>query len=151
VLHRELLRLSERTTAGLRRRGLRARTVAVKVRYADFTTITRSRTLQAPTDVAQQVYGTARTLLDALRPLPQAVRLVGVRTEQLVRAAQVVEQLRLDEREHGWRDAERAADALRSKFGDSAVRPATLLGGGDGARRAPEPPAAPRVPRPGGR
>jgi DNA polymerase-4 len=151
VLHRELLRLSERTTAGLRRRGLRARTVAVKVRYADFTTITRSRTLQAPTDVAQQVYGTARTLLDALRPLPQAVRLVGVRTEQLVRAAQVVEQLRLDEREHGWRDAERAADALRSKFGDSAVRPATLLGGGDGARRAPEPPAAPGVPRPGGR
>ena len=150
VLHRELLRLAERTTAGLRRRGLRARTVAVKVRYADFTTITRSRTLEAPTDVAQEVYGCARALLDALRPLPQAVRLVGVRAEQLVRGTQVVEQLRLDEREHGWRDAERAADALRSKFGDRAVRPATLLGGRDGTGSPPEPPAAPRVPRPGG-
>ena len=149
VLHRELLRLTERTTAGLRRRGLRARTVSLKVRYADFTTITRSRTLETPTDVAQEVYGCVRGLLDALRPLPQAVRLVGVRAEQLVGVAQVVEQLRLDDREHGWRDAERAADALRSRFGDAAVRPATLLGGED-RRHPPEPLAGPRPPRPGG-
>ena len=150
VLHRELLRLAERTTAGLRRRGLRARTVSVKVRYADFTTITRSRTLEAPTDVAQEVYGCARGLLEGLRPLPQAVRLVGVRAEQLVGVAQVVEQLRLDDREHGWRDAERAADALRTKFGDAAVRPATLLGGRDARRHPPKPLAGPRSPRPGG-
>ncbi len=127
VLHRELLRLSERTTAGLRRRGRRARTVAVKVRYADFTTISRSRTLGQPSDVAQEVYSCARALLDALTPLPQAVRLVGVRAEQLVSGAQAAEQLRLDEREHGWRDAEQAADALRSRFGDAAVLPAALL------------------------
>ena len=146
VLHRELLRLAERTTAGLRRRGLRARTVSVKVRYADFTTITRSRTLEPPTDVAQEVYGCVRGLLEALRPLPQAVRLVGVRAEQLVGVAQVVEQLRLDDREYGWRDAERAADALRSKFGDAAVRPATLLGARDSRRHPPEPLAGPQPP-----
>lgn len=138
VLHRELLGLAERTTAGLRRKGLRARTVALKLRWADFTTITRSRTLEVPTDGAQEVYGCARALLDLLRPLPQAVRLLGVRAEQLVPASAVVEQLRLDAPEHGWRDAERAADALRTRFGSAAVRPATLLEGprvGTGAGR----------------
>ncbi len=133
VLHRELLRLSERTTAALRRKELRARTVAVKVRWADFATISRSRTLEVPTDVAQEVYACARGLLDALRPFPQAVRLVGVRAEQLVPAAAVVEQLTLGAPEHGWRDAERAADALRTRFGAAAVRPAVLLDGGDRA------------------
>ncbi|MGH3915417.1 MAG: DNA polymerase Y family protein, partial [Pseudonocardiaceae bacterium] len=57
VLRRELLRLSERTTAALRRRGLRGRTIAVKIRYPDFTTITRSRTLATPTDTGQVVFG----------------------------------------------------------------------------------------------
>ncbi|MEO6881865.1 MAG: DNA polymerase IV [Mycobacteriaceae bacterium] len=138
VLHRELLGLAERTTAGLRRKGLRARTVALKLRWADFTTITRSRTLEVPTDGAQEVYGCARALLDGLRPLPQPVRLLGVRAEQLVPASSVVEQLRLDAPERGWRDAERAADALRMRFGSAAVRPATLLEGpraGQGAGR----------------
>ncbi len=138
VLHRELLGLAERTTAGLRRKGLRARTVALKLRWADFTTISRSRTLEVPTDGAQEVYACARALFDLLRPLPQAVRLLGVRAEQLVPASAVVEQLRLDAPERGWRDAERAADALRSRFGSAAVRPATLLEGprtGGGAGR----------------
>jgi len=130
VLHRELLRLSERTSAGLRRRGLRTRTVAIKVRYADFTTISRARTLSAPTDVGQEVYACARGLLQVLRPLPQAVRLIGVRAEALVAGSGLAEQLRLDQREHGWREAEQAADALRSRFGDTAVRPAVLLPGG---------------------
>lgn len=143
VLRRELLRLSERTTAGLRRKGLSARTVALKVRFADFTTISRSRTLTVPTDVAQDVYACARGLLDALGPRPQAVRLVGVRTEQLVASSAVVEQLRLGEPEHGWRDAERAADALRDRFGDTVVRPAALLPG----RRAAPAPRGAREPR----
>lgn len=129
VLRRELLRLSQRTTAGLRRKNVRARTVAIKVRYADFTTITRSRTLRVPTDVAHEVYQCACDLLDALGPRAQAVRLVGVRAEQLVAASAVVEQLELGAPEHGWRDAEKAADLLRSRFGDSVLRPATLLEG----------------------
>ncbi|MGZ4532186.1 MAG: DNA polymerase IV [Mycobacteriaceae bacterium] len=134
TLHRELLRLSERTTAALRRKGLRARTVALKVRLADFTTMTRSRTLHIPTDVANEVYKCARDLLDALGPRGQAVRLLGVRAEQLVTSATVVEQLALDAPEYGWRDAEKAADVLRSRFGELASRPATLLGGPDVGR-----------------
>lgn len=138
-LRRELLRLSERVTAGLRRKGLLARTVSIKVRWSDFTTISRSRTLREPTDVAQLVHATAGELLSALGPFPQAVRLVGVRAEQLVGVDSVATQLRLDEPEHGWRDAERAADRLRARFGAAAVSPASLLpgrgrpGGGAGA------------------
>ena len=129
ALRRELLRLAERSTAGLRRKGLLARTVSIKVRWADFTTITRSRTLPEPTDVAQHVHATAVELLAALGPLPQPVRLLGVRAESLVARSETVRQLRLDEPEHGWSDAERAADRLRDRFGAAAVRPATLLRG----------------------
>ena len=56
MIRRELLRLSGRTARGLRAAGCSARTVVVKLRLASFKTITRSRTLPEPTDVAQQIY-----------------------------------------------------------------------------------------------
>ncbi|WP_436500977.1 DNA polymerase IV [Actinokineospora sp. HUAS TT18] len=125
LLKRELLRLSERTAATLRTRGLRGRTVSIKVRYSDFSTITRSRTLPVATDVTREVYQTACKLLDEQVP-HGAVRLIGVRMEQL--GAGESEQLLLDAPEQGWRQAEQAADKARSKFGTAAVRPAALLG-----------------------
>ncbi|HVK19843.1 MAG TPA: DNA polymerase IV [Actinokineospora sp.] len=125
LLKRELLRLSERTAATLRSRGLRGRTVSIKVRYSDFTTITRSRTLPVATDVTREVYQMACRLLDEQVP-NGAVRLIGVRMEQL--GAGESEQLLLDAPEQGWREAEQAADRARSKFGNGAVRPAALLG-----------------------
>ncbi|MGH3910768.1 MAG: DNA polymerase Y family protein, partial [Pseudonocardiaceae bacterium] len=129
VLRRELLRLVERATAALRGRGLRGRTIAVKVRYPDFTTITRSRTLTSPTDTGQVVYGVVADLVEVSVPRGAAVRLLGVRIEQLVRGA-VAEQLTLDGGEANWSDAERAADAARSRFGSAAVRPAALVNTG---------------------
>jgi DNA polymerase-4 len=128
LIKRELLRLSERTAASLRARGVRGRTVSIKVRFADFTTITRSRTLPVATDITQEVYRTACRLLDEQVPAG-AVRLIGVRMEQLAETAGGGEQLALDAPEHGWRDADLAADAARSRFGGAAVRPASLLGG----------------------
>lgn len=128
LLRRELLRLSERSAATLRARGLRGRTVSIKVRFSDFTTITRSRTLRVATDVTQEVYKTASTLLDEQVP-PGAVRLIGVRIEQLVEGDDG-EQLMFDAPERGWREAEQAADQARSKFGTAAIRPASLLGQG---------------------
>ncbi|MBW4720130.1 DNA polymerase IV [Saccharothrix obliqua] len=125
LLRRELLRLSERSAATLRERGLRGRTVSIKVRFADFTTITRAKTLRVATDVAQEVYRTAATLLDEQVP-PGAVRLIGVRIEQLV-AGEGGEQLMFDAPDRGWREAEQAADQARTKFGRAAVKPATLL------------------------
>jgi len=56
-----------------------------------------------------------------------AVRLIGVRMEQLAGTTGSGEQLALDAPEHGWRDADLAADQARSRFGSSAIRPASLL------------------------
>ncbi|HEX5120574.1 MAG TPA: DNA polymerase IV [Pseudonocardiaceae bacterium] len=128
LLRRELLRLAERTAGALRSRGLRGRTVSIKVRFADFTTITRSRTLPVATDVTQEVYRTACRLLAEQVPAG-AVRLIGVRMEQLTHAAGGGEQLTLDAPERGWRDADLAADQARSRFGTAAVRPASLIPG----------------------
>ncbi|MFD5824714.1 DNA polymerase IV [Lentzea sp. NPDC060358] len=125
LLRRELLRLSERSASSLRLKGLRGRTVSIKVRFADFTTITRSRTLPLATDVTQEIYRTAAELLDTQVP-PGAVRLIGVRIEGLDNADSA-QQLVFDAPENGWREADQAADQARSRFGSLAIRPASLL------------------------
>ncbi|WP_235921677.1 DNA polymerase IV [Lentzea tibetensis] len=127
LLRRELLRLAERSAGSLRAKGLRGRTVSIKVRFSDFTTITRSRTLSVPTDVTQEVYRTAAELLETQVP-EGAVRLIGVRVEQLIESDADGEQLMFDAPERGWREAEQAADQARSRFGNLAIRPASLLG-----------------------
>jgi DNA polymerase-4 len=143
VIHREFLLLAERTAGRLRSGAWLARTVTIKVRFADFTTITRSRTLDVPTDVGQELYDTARALYDALGLERARIRLVGVRAERLVDAGSAPQQLELGAREHGRRDAELAADRAARRFGAGAVRPATLLcrdgrpGGRDPARGRP--------------
>jgi DNA polymerase-4 len=128
ALRRELLRLVERCTAALRGRDLRGRRIALKIRYPDFTTVSRSRTLTDPTDSAHRVFAVATELLDGNLPRGMAVRLLGVRVELLVRGA-VGEQLTLDGDSVSacWSEVERAADAARSRFGGAAVRLATLL------------------------
>ncbi len=150
VIRRELLRLAERTAGRLREGGWLARTVSIKVRFADFTTITRSRTLDVPSDVGQELYDTARSLFEALGLDRARIRLVGVRAERLVQAGATPQQLELGAREHGRRDAELAADRAARRFGAGAVRPATLLqrtGGRDTpGRREPRTPPARRMP-----
>ncbi len=127
VVLRELLRLSERTAARLREQSVAARTVSIKVRFADFATITRSRTLRLPTDTGREVYDTARQLFEALGLQRARLRLVGVRAEGLVPAERAARQLALGEREHGWREAEQAVDRAARRYGAGAVRPATLV------------------------
>ena len=127
VIHRELLRLSERTAARLRSTGSVGRTVAVKVRFADFTTITRSKTLREPTDVARVVYETARGLYDALGLQRARIRLVGVRVEGLVDSDRTPRQLSMGGGQEEWRAAEQAADRAAARFGAGAVRPAALV------------------------
>jgi DNA polymerase-4 len=121
--------LADHVAARLRRAGYRARTVSLKVRFADFSTITRSRTLHDPTDVGKAVYDTAWSLFTALALERAQVRLVGVRAENLIPVEEAPEQLLLDAPEHGRRDAELAVDALRDRFGDEAVLPGRLVPG----------------------
>jgi DNA polymerase-4 len=135
VLRRTLLALSTRVAVRIRSAQSVGRTVAIKVRMSNFTTLTRSRTLFQPTDVAKEIFDTAWSLFRAVAPALAAgtgppggdrIRLLGVRLEGLATQDQA-QQLTLGEREHGWRDAERAADAAAARFGSSVVRPASLL------------------------
>ncbi|GLW12164.1 DNA polymerase IV [Microtetraspora sp. NBRC 13810] len=127
AIRRELLRLSERVAARLRAGGHVGRTVSVKLRRSDFSTITRSRTLREPTDVAQEIYVTACDLFAAAGLDRVRLRLVGVRVENLRGADTSARQLTLGERETGWREVERAMDKAVRRFGPDAVRPASLV------------------------
>jgi len=144
TVRRTLLSLATRVGARLRRSGHVGRTVTIKVRLADFRTLTRSRTLAAPTDVAREIFAAAWTLFTQTlftqltrrsgQPsgvLAERIRLLGVRVEGLEATDGAPRQLALGEREHGWRDAERAADAVVARFGAAAVRPASLLSADD--------------------
>jgi DNA polymerase-4 len=128
-IHRELLKLSDRTAARVRAAGMVGRTISIKVRFSDFTTITRSKTLRDPTDVSRDIYATARALFDALGLQRARLRLVGVRMEGLMDSDQAPIQGLLGEPEHGWRDADRAVDRASARFGAGAVRPASLVEG----------------------
>ncbi|MGH3501815.1 MAG: DNA polymerase IV [Nocardioidaceae bacterium] len=128
VVRRELLRLAGNVATRMRSAGVVGRTITLKVRFADFTTITRSRTRRDGTNLTPEIYATAGELLAALGLQRARVRLVGVRVEGLADARTSPRQLRLDEPAHGWADAERAVDRAASRFGSQAVRPATLVG-----------------------
>jgi DNA polymerase IV len=127
LIRKELLRLSERTARGLRSAGCAARTVVVKLRLANFTTMTRSRTLPEPTDVARVIHATACELYQAAGLDRARLRLVGVRATGIVPAAAATTQLALGERPSSWREAERTVDRIARRFGPDTVRPATLV------------------------
>lgn len=126
VLRRELLRLSFRVAERLRGAGREAQTVALKLRYADFSTISRSRRLGQPVNSAAAIGKAAESLLDSLGDRPQSVRLLGVRAEQLVDADSGY-QLSFDRADGNWRQAEEAMDRIRAKFPAGTILPATLL------------------------
>ena len=121
----EFLRLTERATARLRDRDLFAKTISIKVRFADFSTINRSKTLPLPIDSSHDVYDVVKGLYQALRIERARLRLVGVCLENLSEGAP--HQMMLGEREVGWRQAEGAMDQARARFGRGSVRPARLI------------------------
>ncbi|AZI57658.1 DNA polymerase IV [Nakamurella antarctica] len=127
-LVREFLRLSDKLARRVRATGQRAKTIAVRVRFSDFTTVTRSLTLAAPTDLSRDIHAAAVLLFDKLGTGHRTLRLVGVRLEQLVAATEVTQQLAFgDEKSAGWRQAEQVADEVTARFGAGAVRPASLM------------------------
>jgi DNA polymerase-4 len=127
VILAELLRLSEKVGARMRRAGFSGSTVSIKVRFADFSTITRSHTRKVPTDTTREIFHEARALYLALRLDRARIRLVGVRVEGIVESDDVEAQLLLGAPERGWREAEEAVDRLADRFGRGSVRPARLL------------------------
>ncbi len=124
TLRRELLRLSEQVAYRLRRHNLRGRTIGLKLRYADFSTLTRQATLPEETDSGPAIYAQALALFEAAWDR-QPVRLVGVGVSGLT---QMGRQLRLFEQE-SQRQAqlETALDRIRAKYGEGAIQRASLL------------------------
>jgi DNA polymerase-4 len=166
-LGRVLGRQADAVAARLRATGVRGRTVQVKLRYGDFTTLTRALTLPEPVASGPALGRAAHRLLDGLDTAP-GVRLLGVSVSGLTDAA--VQQLTLDDvgPDSGWDQVSEAVDEVRRRFGSSAIGPASAVGGGpvradapherpwgpdrppSEGRRSPdpagrEPPGAPRV------
>lgn len=132
-LHAFVLEASHECGRRLRRAGLLAWTVTIKLRDSRFSTLTRSRSLVAPTDVGRQIASAAVTLADSV-PFPRGgVRLSGVGVSGLVGDDSGVPVL-LDE-DPRPRAAEVAMDQARERFGVAALRPASLV-----RRPAPTPP-----------
>ena len=125
IILQEFLRLSEKATARLRERSLYAKTISIKVRFADFMTINRSKTLPLAIDSTHETYEVVKGLYGALRIDRAQLRLVGVSLENL--QSNAPEQLVLGARERGWREAESAVDRAQARFGRGSVRPARLM------------------------
>jgi DNA polymerase IV len=137
VLDRELLRLSSRVAERLRRGGWVTRTVSVKIRFGDFRTITRTRTLSEPSAVAERLSREARALLRETRTAGTGIRLIGVRAESLMPADSVTRGLWDDD--ESWRETETTLDAVTERFGRGSIQRASLLSPGE-RREASEPP-----------
>ena len=119
-LSRALLGLCERVATRLKRAGLAAGGVTLKMRMPDFKLRTRSRSGLAPTQLAPRLFGTARALLEA-QPAGEHYRLIGVAAADL-RPGEDADEIDLIEGDRRREKArESAIDALRDKFGSGAV------------------------------
>ena len=127
VVLREILRLSDKVAARLRAQDCVGRTVTLKVRFADFSTITRSKTLRVSTDVGRDIYDQAKRMYVALGLQRSRIRLVGIRISGLTDTEITPQQLAIDEVGPGWRDAEQAIDRISARFGNGSVQPARLF------------------------
>jgi DNA polymerase-4 len=124
VIERTLLAMAEGVSGRLRSAGVRASTIAVKIRDASFRTMTRQRTLREPTDLTEPIYHAA---LELARPEVRGrrIRLLGVTASNLGER----EQLGLfGDEDPRRRRAIEAADAVRRRFGSDAVTRGRLVG-----------------------
>jgi len=124
VVAKRLLALCDQVAGRLRKQGYVAATIALKVRTSDFHTVSKSRTLRSPTDVAHEIYPVAKDLVDSVDLNGLPVRLIGVRAENLKKRAQTSFQDTLEEAtsQTDFRQAELALDQVRAKFGKGAVK-----------------------------
>jgi DNA polymerase-4 len=129
VLEATLARLSEMVGRRLREGGLKARTVQLKLRYSDFSTITRAHSIERPTQIDTEIFDQARALFYQNWKAGARVRLLGVQTSSFEDTHEQMDLLDGGKHER-WQQALEAADRLRDKYGDSAVSLAAGLKGG---------------------
>jgi len=121
LLDGHLWRMAEKVADRAKAKGMGGRVVTLKLKRADFTTITRRQSLPDATQMADRIYRTAATLLASL-PADTAYRLLGVGLSDIVSEAHADRELTLLDPQEGRRlDAERAADSIRARFGPDAI------------------------------
>lgn len=135
-LRAELLRLADRVAARLRKAEWETSTVAIKVRFDDFRTVSRSQTLPEPTAVGQRIGEAAQTLFDQIERR-DPVRLVGVRAEKLRPAGGGG--IGLWDDDEDWRRVEGAVDDAVARFGSAMIGRARHIGRGEGRGAAQHP------------
>ena len=123
-MRREVLRQATDVAARARKHDFLAHTVTVTVRYGDWATVTRSRTLTDPTNATKLISSEAHSLLDAVDGLERGVRLLGVRLENLVGEGEVA---LLWEDETDGHEVDDVVDAVSERFGSGSVQAASLL------------------------
>jgi DNA polymerase IV len=163
--HEHLIRMSDAVGTRLREAGLRGRTVTVKIRFGDHSTITRSHTVPNVVDSPRAIGAVAGALLDGV-DLGPGIRLLGVSVSGLAKVGSEARQLSFDDEEEpgshpgsdpvevqgqGWEEVEAAVTAIRIRYGHGSVGPATLIGGsGLTVKRRGDMQWGPSAPDPGG-
>ncbi len=142
-----LMRLSEMVARRLREQNLHARTLQLKLRYKDFTTITRAHTLDVPTHLDNEIFQQIRKLFYTNWREAAEVRLLGVQASSFAEQPSQGNFLEKENREK-WQQALSAVDRVRDKFGESSITLATGMKGGFRERIHENPAALPGKSKP---
>jgi DNA polymerase-4 len=130
ALRKELLLQAVEVGRRLRKNELKGSTVTLKLRRADFVRITRSISFSEPTDSTNTIYGWGLKLLEAV-DLSEKFRLIGIAVSSFVRDQSSSAQLNLfdraSQRDHSWREVEKAMDSITEKFGHKAIKRGSLM------------------------
>ncbi len=123
---KEFLRLTARSVERMREKGFAAGTISIKVRFTDFKTISRSKTVDLPITGTQEIFEVVKNLYLGLNLEKVLIRLIGVSLDSLVEDEEI-NQMVLGQRTSGWQQADKAVDRIKNKFGSASPRPARLV------------------------
>ncbi len=133
-----LLELTEQVGRRLRRHGIYGKTIQLKLRYSNFETITRSRTISPATQTTESLWQAARHLLKTCREADRrSVRLLGMGVSNLSRNKKIQQSLFDQEESEKANRVDDAADSIREKFGNASVKRASSLAHGVNYRADP--------------
>ena len=128
LLHNYLLKQSEEVARQLRKAGVKAKTITLKIKHADFKQYTRSKTISSPTRSSETIYQHAASLLDNYE-LTQKIRLIGVGTSGFQSAGQPVQLSlfdRVEQSDKSWEIVDRTVENITQKFGRDAIKRGSL-------------------------
>lgn len=131
VLVKELLKISQMVGYTARKKGYKGRTITLKIRFHNFITFNRSKTLENPTHLDDVIFKTVVELLDKVRHKKGGVRLLGVKLSNLT-LGNGIKQLKFlrdeeDKKDDKLEQLTQSLDKIREKFGSKAVTRASLL------------------------